>query len=795
MEKSLFKAIRMWIDSNTGLDLKFLVWTIALCVPTHKYGSATCKRLSSNLTNSVELDYQDALVTDLLIWISKQPSNQPFAWLPSFEHLEWKDLSNETKTADTAESNSYQLIASVGYTPFFHGGVPFLLYKPDARHYEEKHRLRCMWGSRKPIEALLRDVRETANAQMTLLKIIRVSARYNVNDTSRKRRLETIDMNPRKKQELLTDLQVFFAEGTEDHYWQNGTSYRRGYMFYGPAGTGKTSLSTAIASHYNLPLCVIDLAGMDDTILQDKVKNLPSRCVILFEDIDAAGVVRERTMVPNTDASDEGDETSSESESSDTWDTKPSKDKVKKTDSKKMNPSPSQSSRTEVTLSGLLNTLDGPGSREGHIVILTTNAPDSLDEALYRPGRIDTQVYLGFADQVTAGITFTRIFGSDKQVKESQKAFRNLGREFGRLLLSDFFTPAEIQKFCMNRRGQPQKVVDEFPGYIDEKRTGKTKFQYEIHRRAPKTTFHKEEAMHDDDSSDEVEYTPTDFEESFEGAHTNFPELSCISSTETSVKGPAKEQLFVTHGYEHDDDALAYDDYYPRRRGVWEDRLADDIVDICQGLRDMLAFTSVEPFRHESTSYKECRLQNFVVPVLSMGKGQDMSLSGTYCETDSIEPWVFYKPSIRPWRLSREHHNLRPNDIEEMYLSNLDSRTAARPSLPRSRPGATSLDESRSTLPSPTEPAEASSYYAPLSVGEQTEKTFQHHRQPSHPDVAGRRNVYPYHGPSPRTAEEDSGINEASPTSATVLLHNVDPQPLGGFEQLRLAEGDRHAVD
>jgi chaperone BCS1 len=682
MKKPLFKAIRIWIDSNTGLDLKFLVWAIALCIPTHKYGSATCKWLRSNLTNSVELDYQDAFVTDLLIWISKQPSNQLFAWLPSFEHLEWKDLSNETKTADTDESNSHQLIASAGYTPFFHGGVPFLLYKPNARHYEEKRTLRCRWGSRKPIEALLRDIRETANAQMTLLKITRVSARYTVNDTSRKRRLETIDMDPRKKQELLTDLRVFFAEGAEDYYWQNGTPYRRGYMFYGPAGTGKTSLFTAIASQYNLSLCVIDLAGMDDTILQDKVKNLPSRCVILFEDIDAAGIVRERTMVPKTDASDEGDEMSSEMESSDTWDTKPRKDKVKKTDPKKMNPSLSQPSRTEVTLSGLLNTLDGSGSREGHIVILTTNAPDSLDEALYRPGRIDTQVYLGFADQVTAGITFTRIFGSDKQFKESQKEIRKLGREFGRLIPSDFFTPAEIQKFCMNRRGQPQKAVDEFPGYIDDKRTGKTKFQYDIHRRVPKAMFHREEVMHDDDSSDEVGYTPRDSGESFEGAHTTFPEFSRISSTETFVKRPAKEQLFVAYGHEHDDDALAYGDYFPRRQGVWEDRLADDVVNTCQGLRDMFTFPSVEPFRHQSKSYRGCRLQDLVVPALSMGKSQHMSLSGTHCETDSIEPWVLCKPSIRPRRLSREHHNLRPNEIEEMHLPNLDSCTAVASSIP-----------------------------------------------------------------------------------------------------------------
>ena len=381
-------------------------------------------------------------------------------------------------------------------------------------------------------------------------------------------------------------------------------------MFYGPAGTGKTSLSTANASHYNLPLCVIDLAGMDDTILQDKVKNLPSRCVILFEDIDAAGIVRERTMVPKTDASDEGDETSSEAESSDTWDTKPSKEKVKKMDSKKMNPSLSQPSRTEVTLSGLLNTLDGPGSREGHIVILTTNAPDSLDEALYRLGRIDTQVYLGFADRVTAGITFTRIFGSDKQVKKSQKVVRKLGREFGQLLPSDFFTPAEIQKFCMNRRGQPQKAVDEFPGYIDEKRTVKTKFRYDIHRCAPKPTFHKEGVMHDDDSSDEVEYSPRDTRDSSEGAHNAFPAFSRISSTETSVKRPAKEQLFVAHGHEHDDDALVYGDYYPRRQGVWEDRLADNVVNTCQGLRDMLTFSLVEPFRHQNISYKEAGYRN-----------------------------------------------------------------------------------------------------------------------------------------------------------------------------------------
>ncbi|KAG9186076.1 hypothetical protein G6011_02632 [Alternaria panax] len=114
MKKPLFKAIRMWIGGSMGIDLKYLVWAIALCVPARRYGSATYEWLSSNLTNSLQLDSQDALVTDLLLWISKQPSNQLFAWLPSFEHLEWKDLTHETKTADNDASDTHQLISSAG---------------------------------------------------------------------------------------------------------------------------------------------------------------------------------------------------------------------------------------------------------------------------------------------------------------------------------------------------------------------------------------------------------------------------------------------------------------------------------------------------------------------------------------------------------------------------------------------------------------------------------------------------------------------------------------------------------
>lgn len=94
--------------------------------------------------------------------------------------------------------------------------------------------------------------------------------------------MDTVDLDPITKQELVSDLQDFFDEATEEFYYQNGTPYRRIYLFHGPAGTGKTSLSIAIASHYDLPLFVVDLAGMNDSMLQQKVHSLLNWCVILF---------------------------------------------------------------------------------------------------------------------------------------------------------------------------------------------------------------------------------------------------------------------------------------------------------------------------------------------------------------------------------------------------------------------------------------------------------------------------------------------------------------------------------
>lgn len=53
--------------------------------------------------------------------------------------------------------------------------------------------------------------------------------------------------------------------------------------------------------------------------------------------------------------------------------------------------------RFNVTLSGLLNVLDGFYAPENVLFFMTTNRMESLDRALLRPGRIDYRLFLGKA--------------------------------------------------------------------------------------------------------------------------------------------------------------------------------------------------------------------------------------------------------------------------------------------------------------------------------------------------------------------------------------------------------------
>jgi len=172
-----------------------------------------------------------------------------------------------------------------------------------------------------------------------------------------------------KKQTLLQDINEYLHPQTRRWYASHGIPYRRGYLFSGPPGTGKTSLTAALASVFGLNIYVLTLQDpyMNEDALVRLLSSVPSRCIVLLEDVDAAGLKRADEIKKKKLTSEEAE------------------------DGKAAN-GQHMKVKSTVTLSGLLNAIDGVSSSEGRILVMTTNKPKDLDQALIRPGRVDMHI-------------------------------------------------------------------------------------------------------------------------------------------------------------------------------------------------------------------------------------------------------------------------------------------------------------------------------------------------------------------------------------------------------------------
>ncbi|KAJ7121416.1 hypothetical protein C8R44DRAFT_853057 [Mycena epipterygia] len=194
---------------------------------------------------------------------------------------------------------------------------------------------------------------------------------------------------------LVRDAQEFLA--TEDWYLEAGIPHRRGYLLYGPPGTGKTSTIYALAGALNIEIYSLSLAAsfVDDSFLQRAASSIPKHALFLIEDIDCAFASRE------------------------------DEDEIEERSARMMlggggspfgfggeqvHPGGHGGTRSLVTLSGLLNVIDGVGSEEGKLFFATTNYFDRLDPALLRPGRIDRKIAYELATTDQARALFVRFF-------------------------------------------------------------------------------------------------------------------------------------------------------------------------------------------------------------------------------------------------------------------------------------------------------------------------------------------------------------------------------------------------
>ncbi len=148
-----------------------------------------------------------------------------------------------------------------------------------------------------------------------------------------------------------------------EKYNEIGARCPRGALLVGPPGTGKTLMAKAVAGEAGVPFFQIAgsefvemFVGRGAAKVRDLFKQAKEKapCIVFIDEIDAVGKKRDGSLNSNDER--------------------------------------------EQTLNQLLSEMDGFDNQKGIVVLAATNRPESLDQALLRPGRFDRRIPVELPD-------------------------------------------------------------------------------------------------------------------------------------------------------------------------------------------------------------------------------------------------------------------------------------------------------------------------------------------------------------------------------------------------------------
>ena len=344
-----------------------------------------------------------------------------------YNFIEWyerKGFSNKSRTlrAMSGKSSSEGPRISIGYgIHYFWYGLR--LYQANREqepsqmaNVKEKITISTLGRTQKPIRNMLGQCAPNQSSDRTRV-FVHNGYWYLVGEQPA-RIMETIFIPQRDKDKMIDVVNKFISNRA--FYERSGIPYRLGLALHGIPGTGKTSMVRALCHYLKRDLYLLDMAKLDNDKLMEAFNSLPSRCVILIEDIDTYSHCTKRVVRDNS---------------------------VPKSPNGDAGVIKAVQELSGITLSGVLNAIDGVVAVSDRILVVTTNHFDKLDWALKRKGRIDHDVWFGYMNEDTFRTMMSRTYPGFEVPAEFK--------------IPENITPVDLQSAILAYPEDPQKALGE----------------------------------------------------------------------------------------------------------------------------------------------------------------------------------------------------------------------------------------------------------------------------------------------------------------------------------------------
>eukprot|EP00758_Cryptobia_borreli_P001583 Tbor_TRINITY_DN2359_c0_g1::TRINITY_DN2359_c0_g1_i1::g.112::m.112/K08900/BCS1; mitochondrial chaperone BCS1 len=389
---------------HAGAGLYSLTVAAVIC----RYGfQMVLSALKRRYVVSMEMTNRDVSHDWMMQWMARNPS---------FSFQQVSVITKDVTIHANEESTSNCSFAPCPNVPhwFMHNGWPIVVYRK--RQVEraagsdvlEMLELYTLGRSKTIMEEIVKEAKKQAIDRDSDKTIIYQNAggRWIRNQGERARRpMNSVVLAGNSRDALVEDVKLFLQSHS---YYQNlGVPYRRGYLLHGPPGCGKSSFVMALAGELRLAICLLSLSNraLDDESLNSLLNSAPLCSIVLMEDIDRAFCNESR-----------------------------------------------------VTMSGVLNALDGVAAQEGRLVFMTTNHVERLDAALIRPGRADIKMEIGLLRRKQAKDIFSKFF--PKCSEETQE-------RFAATLPDGVVSVAQIQSHLFLHRNSAEDAVNALPDFLN----------------------------------------------------------------------------------------------------------------------------------------------------------------------------------------------------------------------------------------------------------------------------------------------------------------------------------------